>query len=104
MALIPSTEAVLHKMNTERLAAHDKAVQEAKLNQKPAPPKPELLKPEQVEFPKYLHKDWKESSVGSHHVPGKSELALNAEQEKELLAKGYSALPPKKEDPKKDGK
>lgn len=99
MALTASQEMVLQRLNDMQLAIHEEAKKKADLKGQPHPPAPAPIRPEQVEFPKYLHKGWKETDKApGHYEPEVSKLAHSPEQEKELIAKGFSHAPPSKKE------
>lgn len=97
MALTPTQEAVLQKLNDKLLSEHEAAKRLADSRGQKHPPAPVPLKPEQVEYPKWLHKDWKETDKApGHQEPGKSVLVHSTDEEKAYVARGFSDAPPSK--------
>lgn len=95
MSLTPSKEELLLRLNSKAVADHQDATDKAFSQGKAAPPPPVPLKPEEIEFPKWLHKDWKANSQNEGFwVPGESKLAKNAEHMAELQKDGFSDAPP----------
>lgn len=95
MGLTPDKQAVLERLNQEAQAAHREASEKALRAGRAAPPVPVPLKPEDVEFPKWLHKGSTQAKGASHQVPAESKLVHSAEEAKELLASGWSESPTK---------
>lgn len=97
MGLSPQKEALLTKLNDNATNAHQEAAERAKSVGRPIPPAPVPLKPEDLDFPKYLHKDWKpiEGGAKGYLTPKYSELASSPEEAEKLAAKGFSEEPPK---------
>lgn len=101
----PEKQFLLHRLNTEADAAHQDAAKKAERAGKPHPPAPAPLTLESLEFPKWVHKGWKESGKAEgHHEAAESKLAHNEEELKALVAKGFSESPLKVEakSPKKE--
>jgi hypothetical protein len=93
--LSPEKQRVLEKLNSQAAADHREAEVKAANAGKPAPAQPVPLRPEQIEFPKWLHKDWAETEhAPGHHAPKDSKLAHNEDEAKALEVKGYSEGPP----------
>ena len=98
MSLTSEKEALLHHLNQkavqEHATAHEKAVQTGRQ----LPPAPVKLVAAEVEFPKWLDKGWKTSDKAKDcFEPAESKLAEDAETVADLLSKGWTEAPPKKE-------
>lgn len=101
MALTQAQDALLAKLNNDAVAAHDAAIERNKRMGRPAPPAPKMLEPSDIEWPKWVHKDWKAKDKG--FVPGASKLVADAEELQAALSEGWSEAPsvPAKPQPKK---
>jgi len=94
--MTPEKELLLSKMNQESEAEHKEATRKAERMGKALPAAPAPLKPEQIEFPKWVHKGWEETeNAPGHHEAAESKLAHNAEELAALVAKGFTETPVK---------
>lgn len=97
MALTQSQEALRQRLNERKQAEHQEAIEKAERAGKPPPPAPVPLSPEHIEFPKYVHKDWKLSKKGNgHYEPSESRLVNNSAEHKAALAEGWTEDPTSK--------
>lgn len=94
MSLSQSKESVLFKLNERIHAEHAAEAERLARAGRQVPAEPAPLKPEQIEFPKWVYKGWKNSAKGrGHQEPAESKL-VHSEEELEALGDGWSEEPP----------
>lgn len=104
MSLTPAKEDLMNRLNATAENEYQAACEKADRAGKARPQKPVALTPADLEFPRWVHKEWKLSGQNDgHYVPAESKLAKNAEQLAELSGLGFSDAGPsvKKEAPAK---
>lgn len=97
MALTSSQEAVHERLNEQITQRYEAAKRDADAKGLKHPPAPVLLTAQQIEFPKYLFKEWKKSEKSTeHYVASQKRLVHNAEEEAVARKEGFSDSPDRK--------